>query len=238
MRFSNIKSSCRYKRSTRLLIAILTFVLGISAVVVWFYYQESQRVKLELPGGRWEQIFFKLINRTTELGGIKELRNTSLKRDDIEVRVWRGFGLGDLEGVVFQRTSGHWLAFHIKADDYTEPQKVGVKKLNSPKSGWNSFWNSVEEKGILTLRDPSENNCEVGGLDGTGYVVEINQNKIYRTYMFSSGKCDGVQQMEEIADIIGEEFDSGKDQCKTTEWFACTKLRKSYEKNTNDDHNR
>ena len=220
-----------YKHSTRLLTAILTFVLGISAVIGGFYYQKSQRVKIELPDSRWEQIFFKLINKTTELGGLEELRKTSLRVDDIEVRVWRGFGLGDLEGVILKRTNNQWSAFHVKADDYVEPERVEVKKLNPPKSDWDSFWNNVVHKGILTLRDPSEINCEVGGIDAGSYVVEINRDRTYRTYRFSSGKCDGVRQMEEIGDVIGEEFDSGQEECKTTEWFACTKLRKSYKQN-------
>lgn len=224
-----------YKQPTRLLIAILTFVLGISAVVGWLYYRESQKVKIELPNSRWEQIFFKLINRTTELGGLDELRKTSLKHDDIEVRVWRGFGLGDLEGVILKRTNNQWKAFHVKADNYAEPQQVEVKELNPPKSGWNSFWKDATEHGLLNLRDPSEANCEDDGLDGTNYVVETNRNKIYRTYqMREGGKCDGVQQMEKIDDLIGEEFDSGREQCKTDEWFACAKLRKSYRQNSNN----
>jgi hypothetical protein len=32
--------------------------------------------------------------------------------------------------------------------------------------------------------------------------------------------------METIDDLIGEEFDSGQEECKTAEWFACAKLRK------------
>ncbi|HQU86445.1 MAG TPA: hypothetical protein PKY59_25165 [Pyrinomonadaceae bacterium] len=170
------------KHSARLLIAILTFVFSISVVAGWIYYRESQRVKIELPDARWEQISFKLINKTTELGGLDELRKVILNQDDIEVRVWRGFGLADLEGVILKRTDNQWNAFHVKADDYVEPQRVEVKKLPSPKSGWEFFWNNLTEQGLLTLRDPSEKNCEDGGLDGTSYVVEINQNKIYRTY--------------------------------------------------------
>ena len=215
------------KHSTRILIAVLTFVLGISVATGWLYYQESQRVKIELPNSRWEQIFFKLINRTTQLGGLEELRKTSLRRDDIEVRVWRGFGLDNLEGVILKRTNNQWKAFHIKADGNVEPQQAEAKELNPPKSGWETFWKNLTEKGLLTLRDPSETNCEDSGIDGTGYVVEINQNKIYRTYrMREDGKCSGVQQMEEIDDLIGEEFDSGREQCKTAEWFPCAKLRK------------
>lgn len=218
-----------YKLSTRLLIAILTFALGISAALGWFYYRESQRVKIELPDSKWEQIFFKPINKTTELGGLEKLRESNLKKEDIEVRVWRGFGLGDLEGVILKRTNNRWKAFHVKADDYAEPRRAEVKQLNSPKSGWESFWKNLTEQRLLTLRDPSETNCEDSGIDGTSYVIEINQNKIYRTYrMREGGKCEGVLQMEEIDDLIGEEFDSGQEQCKTAEWFACAKLRKNY----------
>ena len=216
-----------YKHSTRISIAVFTFVLGISAVISWFYYRESQKVKIELPDSRWEQIFFNLINKTTKLGKLEELRKTSLREGDIEVRVWRGFGLGDLEGVILKRINNQWTAFHVKADDYAEPQRVEVKEVKPLKSSWESFWKNLAEQGLLTLRDPSEINCEDSGIDGTNYVVEINQNKIYRTYrMREDGKCDGVRQMEKIDDLIGEEFDSGREQCKTAEWFACAKLRK------------
>ena len=222
-----------YKHPARLLIAILTFILGISVVASWLYYRESQKVKIELPNHRWEQIFFKLIDRTTELGELNSLRKTALTGDDIEVRVWRGFGLGDFEGVIFKRINNQWQAFHVKADNCCEPQKVEVEELNPPKSGWNSFWEKATEQGLLTLRDPSEKNCEDSGLDGTSYVIEINQNKIYRTYqMREGGKCDGVRQMEAMDDLIGEEFNSGQEQCKTTEWFACAKLRKTYRQKT------
>ena len=221
-----------YKHPTRLIIAVLTFLLGISVVTGWLYCRESQRVEIELSNSGWEQIFFRTINRTTELGGLDELRKTSLKRDDIEVRVWRGFGLEGLEGVILKRTNKQWKAFHVKADVYAEPQRVELKALNPPKSGWDSLWKMATEHGLLTLRDPSEINCEDSGFDGTSYVVEINQNNFYRTYrMRAGGKCDGVQQLEEIDDLIGEEFDSGLEQCKTVEWFACTKLRKSYKQN-------
>lgn len=233
-----------YKLSIRLSIVILTFVIGISSVAGWLYYQESQRVEIQLPNHRWEPIFFNGVSQTnqdgvtevegginhaTKLAGLKELRKTSLSKDDIEVRVWRGFGLSRLEAVILRRIDGIRSGFHIKLNDYDEPEKADVRKLYRPKSGWDSFWNQITDKGILTLRDPSEMNCEDDGTtDGTSYVVEINQNKIYRTYqMRDGGKCNGVRQMEEIAEIIGLEFDSGQEQCKTTEWFACMTFRKT-----------
>ncbi len=222
------------KKPFRILISILTFFLGISVAGGWLYYQESQTVRIELPNDRWEPIFFTLINRTGELSGLTDLRETKLNRDNIEVRIWRGFGVDDLEGVILKRHNHQWRAFHIKADDYFHPQQVEAKELSDPRSGWDLFWNNVTHLGLLTLRDPSETNCEDSGLDGTNYVVEINQNKIYRTYrMREGGKCTGVEQMEAIDDIIGEEFDSEREECKTNEWFACAKLRKSYRKSAN-----
>lgn len=228
------------KFSIRFLIIIVTFIIGISSAAGWFYYQESQKVEIQLPNSLWEPIFFNGvsrdgiseatggINQATKLAGLKELRKTSFKKGDMEIRVWRGFGLSPLEAVVLNRNNNQWSAQHLKTDNYYDYEKVELKQLNPPKSGWESFWKQVTDKGILTLRDPSEINCKDSDfVDGTGYVVEINQNKIYRTYkMHSGGECDSVRQMNQIGEIIGLEFDSGQEECKHYEWFACMTLFK------------
>jgi len=98
----------------------------------------------------------------------------------VEVRIWRGFGLQLLEGVVLRRINHQWTALHIKTDSSMEAENVQVLELYSPRSGWPKFWQSLVDHNLLTLSDPSEIDCPLG-LDGLGYVVEINQNKIYRT---------------------------------------------------------
>lgn len=224
------------KFSTRFLIIVLTFLVGISSVTSWLYYQESQKNQLILPNSRWEQIFFNgveggrdSINQVTKLAGLTELRKISLKKGDIEIRVWRGFSTLPLEGVVLKRTDNQWSARYI-AESYDDFGKVEMKELNAPKSGWESFWKQIVDKEILTLPDSSEINCGDGGIDAISNVVEINQKRTYRTYRlskdYSAGKCRPANQMEEIADIIGEEFYSGIEQCRRAEWFACTKARK------------
>ena len=46
--------------------------------------------------------------------------------------------------------------------------------------------------------------------DGVSYVVEINKDQQYRTYLYDNpaqAKCSEAKQMLEIAGIIAEEFD-------------------------------
>lgn len=185
-----------------------------------------------LPSSRWDSLLFQEINQATDFSNLKELRKTNVKEGDIEIRVWRGFGLSPLEGVVFNRTDGEWSGLHIKIkkDRNYEIEGVEIKRLYPPKSGWESFWKELSDKGIVTVQQSLENECDISGFDGVVYVVEINQHMTYRNYSYPEGngeKCRGAKQTEEIGEIIGLEFDSGQEECKTSEWFACMPLRKS-----------
>ena len=220
-----------YKLSTRLSIVLLTFVVGILAVAGWFYYQKLQPNQVIVPNVRRNLLLFKGINErggineATELGGLPELRESHLQKDDIEIRVWRGFSLSPLEGVVLKRNAGQWSGLHIKTDKYDEPEKAEVRSLNAPKSGWESFSQQLIDKEILTLPQSTENQCDVSGIEGTSYLVEINQNKIYRTYYYpmdNREKCREAEQMIIIGEFIGREFYSGKMSCKLGEWLFCT----------------
>lgn len=223
------------KFSTRFIIVLLTFVIGISSAAGWFYYQESQRIQIISPNSQLEAIGYNGINegkggikQATKLAGLPELRKTLLKKGDIEIRVWRGFGLSPLEAVILKREGNQWSAKHIKTDNYYDFEKVEVKQLNAPKSGWETFWKQIVNKEILTLPDSSEIGCNIYTIDGVGYVVEINQERIYRIFSYpTTRRCNEAIQMEEIGEIIGEEFDSGIEECREEEWFACTKARKS-----------
>lgn len=188
-----------------------------------------------MPNARGDAILFDGvgnytgINRISELGGLEKLRETRLAQGDIEIRIWRG-GLS-LEGVVLKRINGLWKGQHLTTNKYNEPEKVKVKRLFAPKSGWTAFWKQLNDKEILTLPQSTENECDVTQvIDGTSYVVEINQNKTYRTYFYPDGignRCREAKQINDIGEFIGLEFDSGLEECKTTEWFACMTLNKS-----------
>jgi hypothetical protein len=215
------------KLTIRLIQIFTVLLIGFFSVTGWSCYGETQGVQVELPSDRWEPLYFKEIDQVTRLAGIEELRKTKLKKEDLEVRVWRGFGLSPLEGVLLMLRDGQWSARHVKADAYLKPERAEIRELSPPKSGWHMFWNLLLDKRLLTLPDASGLDCQKGGYDGIGYVVEINKNHTYRTYMYDAGKCSEARLMEEIGEIIGLEFDTGQEPCKTTEWFPCMTLRKS-----------
>lgn len=199
------------------LIRNISLVLCLS-----FLFGCKPAVKINLPNASWEPIFFKEIDRVSALANLNPLRTVNVNDDDIQVRIWRGFGLDPLEGVVLARTKGIWRGKHIRALYNKDETLAEAIKLMPPKSGWQPLWQSITEKGLLTLPDPSEINCEDhDGLDGTNYVVEINQNNTYRTYRYGGGKCNETQKMFDIGDIIPAEFGSDGHKCERLEWFPC-----------------
>src|SRR2546426_579353 len=97
--------------------------------------------KRELTVNRWERIFFQPINKTTETANLLPLRETPVNANDMEIRIWRGFGLGPFEALILKRSSAEWSAVHIVSDAYEPEGKTSISQLKTPKGGWNSFWN-------------------------------------------------------------------------------------------------
>ena len=214
-----------------------TCLVGILAVTAWFYFDQTPPSELSVPNSRWVPIFFKGINRITDLAEIKELRKVHVNNGDIEVRIWRGAFLGSTEGVFLKRVDGHWSGKHLRVTtgENFDDLSTDMVPLKLPRSGWGLLWRSIVDKGLLTLPDPSEINCEFwDGLDGIVYVVEINQSNSYRTYMYNGGPCPEAKQLDNIGEIIGFEFDTGGRECKGDEWFACMTMRVLKEKPLNE----
>lgn len=217
------------KLSIRFSIVILTFIIGVFAVAGWFYYQESQKIQIIIPNARQDSILFEAVNNATNLSKLPELRKSFVKNGDIEIRIWRGYSLSQFEGVILKRLDGQWSGLHLRTNKYSEPAGVKTEKLNTPEYGWELFWKQLTDKEILTLPQSFENECNIPDIDGMGYVVEINRDRTYRYYFYpqeNGKKCREAGQMKDIGEIIGLEFDSGQEKCKTTEWFPCMTLNK------------
>jgi hypothetical protein len=213
------------KLTIRLIVALLTFLLGVTATTVWLVKRQSvvgepqknviavapekQELSLSIPSDTWEPIFFESINERVSVAKLPNLRTVLLPNNDLEVRIWVGFGLTALEGLVLRRADGQWSATHLEGIHSRLPKSEYQKRLQTPKSGWDASWQRLIDAGILSLPDASEAQCSAGVLDGMSYVVEVNMNKSYRTYMYDNPnytKCNEAKQMINIGEIIAEEF--------------------------------
>ncbi len=201
--------------STRFIVAALTFLIGISAATAWLFSRSpKQELHVSIPDERWVHIRFestgmdtKSINEITSEAGLPNLRATVLPGDDMEVRVWvdaSEYG----RAFILRRAAGQWSAIRLRGMLREQKlQKYAV--LSAPRSGWDGAWGRLMNAGILTLPDAAGIQCKAGVLDGIGYIVEVNKDKAYRTYMYDNpqhAKCDEAKQMIKIANIIEEEF--------------------------------
>ena len=169
-----------------------------------------------IPDAGWVPIFFeatgfgtKSINQLTNDANLPSLRTVLLPDDDLEARVWVGFGVRGVDGLMLRRSDGRWSAIHLHGMSERPPFPNSQETLVAPRSGWETAWQRLRDAGILTLPDAATLQCDPGGVDGTSYVVEINVNKTYRTYRYHDpnyAKCDEAKQMARIGEIIADEF--------------------------------
>lgn len=198
-------------------IGVLTLLVGVGATAAWFIKQSSrQEPRVIIPDAEWVPILFeatglasKSINERTKESNLSSLRTVLLPDDDLEVRVWTGFGLRGVDGFILRRSSNQWSALHLIGMAERPPFPNTKIALGAPRSGWEPAWQNLMRVGIVTLPDAAAVGCDTYGKDGTNYVVEINMNKTYRTYKYHDpnyAKCDEAKQMVRIGEIIADEF--------------------------------
>ncbi len=167
----------------------------------------------------WEPIFFEEINERAKLAKLGNLRRATLPKDDLELRVWIGFGVIPLEGIIIRRRSGRWSALHLRSLTPHLARHNYEKALGVPKSGWDPLWQHLVREGILTLPDSSELKDDVLVMDGESFVIEVNKGGSYRTYKYSNPdlqKWPEAKRITEIVQTILNEFDIHRPLLKAT----------------------
>jgi hypothetical protein len=160
---------------------------------------ENGKIKSEKRGG---------LDEFASINGLSVLREDVLPENDLEVRVWVGFGLYGIDGFILKRNSGNWSATGLK-QMICHAENRGRIDLQAPKSGWESAWKKLVDAKILILPDSSKLNYKGGVTDGKGFVVETNSDYLYRTYHYGNPnyvKLKEAEQMVKIGQIIAEEF--------------------------------
>lgn len=171
--------------------------------------ERRDEFRVTIPNDTWERIFFETINERATIAKLPSLRVAALPKDDLETRVWVGFGLTPLEGFQLKRSNGQWAGIFMQGIRPRVAQDQYQIVLRAPKVGWEEFWRTLVSKGLVTLPDARSIHCETVALDGIGYVVEYNLENSYRTYMYDNpqfAKCEEAKQIIEIIDTFYEEF--------------------------------
>ena len=155
----------------------------------------------DIPKATWEPIYFRSINKLSGMVGWRPLRNLALQSDSFEVRIWIGFGIGPLEVLSIQREGSAWRGrYAIHRMWLAGP--VAVQSV-VPKSGWAQHWVRLVRLGLLTLPDSSTlPRSESMVADGVSYVVEINKDGRYRTYMYGNPKHEKWPEAKRMIEIV------------------------------------
>jgi len=176
----------------------------------------QKELKTEIPNAFWVKIYFDGIDEKDNSGinkivandGLNKLSETVLPENDLEIRVWVGFGKYGNDGFILRKISGNWSAIVLKRM-LCHLENKGKIELSEPKSGWEAVWQKLLDAGVLTLPDSSKLKSRNYVIDGKSFVVETNYNYLYRTYEYSQPdeqKGNEAKQMVKIGQIIAEEF--------------------------------
>jgi hypothetical protein len=208
----------KVKQMSKFRVSSLAAILVIALVSVAGLRSrfQDQELTVNIPNASWVRILFetpglasKSIDEITSDVELSKLRTVKLPKGDIEARIWVGFGVNGVDGLIIRRSAQQWSAIHLHGMAEAPPLPNIKEVLPKPKSGWEGAWQRLTNAGILTLPDASEVDCNTFIQDGKGYVVEINMNRIYRTYMYDNpdhARCENARKMIQIGEILAEEF--------------------------------
>lgn len=135
--------------------------------------------ELVIPQQTWETLFFRSINSLAGQLGLSDLRTELLADGDLELRVWRGFGVVSLNGYILRKRDGRWSAYQVSEIPLRLKRSRRVADLAK-------LWRELVQAGVLTIRDDSEIPRSTIVEDGTCYVVEIRDRRSYRTFMVNN----------------------------------------------------
>lgn len=210
---------------------LLLLVVVATVAVAACGFVRTRPVRQE-PVADWEPVVFgeysetsKGLDNFAKLARFSPLRDELKYPDDIEIRVWRGFGLGNLEMVALRFHDEKWSGIYAIADDHVNYTNVTTKPLPVPRGGWKWFGEQLDQLGIYELDSAYYESCRQS-IDGISNLLELSRNGIYRTAWHPSRakNCPPSAKSELIAEFIAISFDDGKSECKSAEWFPCGKV--------------
>jgi len=157
----------------------------------------------------WERIFFPIIKKRLNGINIKDLKDQEMLSNSREIRIWVGFSIDPLKGIIMRENNGEWSAVYIPPSDYVSNKSLPPYTVPPPQSGWKSLWNNLERLGIYTLSDATDIGADNMYPDAVGVVIEIKTPNSYRAYNyngFATSEKPEAKKVKEIVATLSHEF--------------------------------
>lgn len=142
--------------------------------------------------------------------GLKTLRNGF---DSSEIRLWRsGYdSVNNSRVIVIRNTNGQNLAeliyvrYVIKEDSVgqTLDSLIGSRRiLGEPKSGWEPFFKTIEQKGIYKFPHYLDIPGYMVDSGGNGYWIEFATKEHYKQYVYPEPHRQQVQEAKRFTQLV------------------------------------
>lgn len=171
----------------------------------------SRAARLKALREEFEQLeFIPAVKERLEGTGFKPLKFDEVSPGSREVRVWVGFDLQPLSGVLLRQGNGDSKAKYVPPLA-TAPAtyQESLLALPPPASGWDALWERLEGLGIYTLPDATEIDALNIYPDAKAVVIEIKTPDSYRFYMYNGLDTATAPEAKKVLDILrtlSEEF--------------------------------
>jgi hypothetical protein len=151
----------------------------------------------------------------SEQAGIPNLKDANLRNGQIEIRIWKGFGLTYPRCFILGITNG------IPAASYSAPKTIKSKAVfhkgnpvyvntpvNAPHSGWDNLLTYLKEHGIESSVDLALDKRHMPDPDSEELVLEMkNGSRHTMAYYDDSTASEDGKRAFAICHKIGDEFD-------------------------------
>jgi hypothetical protein len=132
---------------------------------------------------RSEDLLLEFARAHARSAGLPDLRKSPASPDDVELRLWHGFGLTGVEGLVLRRTQWCWSAERIVAITQTDC----YERRSTPRSAdWLIVWRQVETMDLAALPSKPPRDPMKIVTDGYSYVIELKTGAIYRSFVYDN----------------------------------------------------
>jgi hypothetical protein len=125
-----------------------------------------------------EHAFVRYARAAAARAGLPDLGGASGPRGDVELRLWDGFGLAGIRGLILQRTRDQWRASLVEPAEGDR----GYTLLPLPDSvPWADRWRRAVQAGVLDLAPEAHRTDGGVARDGFAVVLELREAARYRT---------------------------------------------------------